>query len=482
MTTPVWQGEHPLLDLMKTAVVRQDGYVWVKYPDHPTAKSGCMQVHRLVMENRLGRYLTLKEVVHHTDLDKTNNADDNLELCADEAEHGRKHAKQGTLGFCNDIDWPDEDKMLQLLKKMTIGAVARKLGVARNSVVRWCREHNVSDRSVVDGYFRFTDDLCPSKDGLQKLVLENTFPQVADQLEVSLHTLRRWCRDLKIKQKEAGSWSLKNTPNRERLKGLLGISLAEAARFYKVAPETVVRWADELGLSWNPKKGNYSSHVVDEQLFNDYYAEVAAGELSVAKAEILLGIGGNTFRFLCRERNLPSVVGRRGKRARQYSAEELKEKAAKVVAGDTTIREASVDLDCSYTTFKRRCAEHGIELPYNRKVTPSKPRPSRAELQQQLAMGASYRTVARKHGVSTTTCRKWIDHYGLKSKRAIKRNAAKPNKEELQQLIWEKSPPKIARDWGVDRHTVNRWIRKYNITDVPPKGYWRRKENRKPKK
>ncbi len=67
------------------------GYVWVKRLDHPHADSrGYMQEHRLVVEARLGRYLTPEEIVHHRDGNPANNADGNLEL-TNRADHARMH-------------------------------------------------------------------------------------------------------------------------------------------------------------------------------------------------------------------------------------------------------------------------------------------------------------------------------------------------------------------------------------------------------
>lgn len=70
--------------------VRYDkgGYVLRHAPDHPHAtKAGYVRVHRLVMEERLGRYLLPTEVVHHVDDDPTNNDIANLLLFDTQAMH-----------------------------------------------------------------------------------------------------------------------------------------------------------------------------------------------------------------------------------------------------------------------------------------------------------------------------------------------------------------------------------------------------------
>lgn len=68
-----------------------DGYVLVKCPEHPYAtKSGYVREHRLVMEKKLGRYLTREEVVHHEKRnDRQNNDPDSLQVFPTNADHLR---------------------------------------------------------------------------------------------------------------------------------------------------------------------------------------------------------------------------------------------------------------------------------------------------------------------------------------------------------------------------------------------------------
>lgn len=58
-----------------------DGYVYVMVKGHPFAdKDGYVLEHRFVMEQRLGRYLTSNELVHHKNEVKDDNRPENLEL------------------------------------------------------------------------------------------------------------------------------------------------------------------------------------------------------------------------------------------------------------------------------------------------------------------------------------------------------------------------------------------------------------------
>ena len=71
-----------------------NGYVVVFMPNHPNSgvKKTVLE-HRIIMECKIGRYLTEKEVVHHKDEIKSNNDPDNLMLFKNQSEHIKYHNK-----------------------------------------------------------------------------------------------------------------------------------------------------------------------------------------------------------------------------------------------------------------------------------------------------------------------------------------------------------------------------------------------------
>ena len=69
----------------------ENGYL-IKYKNGYN-KKGNAKIHRLIMEEYLGRKLTPNEIVHHIDGNKLNNDIDNLKVMT-RSEHSKLHRKQ----------------------------------------------------------------------------------------------------------------------------------------------------------------------------------------------------------------------------------------------------------------------------------------------------------------------------------------------------------------------------------------------------
>jgi len=75
----------------KGYIVTHNGYTMVQRPKHVQADSkGYVRLHRLLMEEHIGRTLDLCEVVHHINGDKSDNRIENLEVMM-KADHVRHH-------------------------------------------------------------------------------------------------------------------------------------------------------------------------------------------------------------------------------------------------------------------------------------------------------------------------------------------------------------------------------------------------------
>lgn len=87
---------HELFEIV--SVCSGGGYRYCRTkPTHPRANSaGLYPLHRVLVENRLGRLLAPGEVVHHKDGDKANDDPSNLEVM-DSADHSRLHHPESEL-------------------------------------------------------------------------------------------------------------------------------------------------------------------------------------------------------------------------------------------------------------------------------------------------------------------------------------------------------------------------------------------------
>lgn len=80
-------------------IIHKGDYEYALVPDHPNAtKNGYVLLHRVIMENYIGRLLTPDEVVHHKDHNKKNNDISNLELLSLN-EHNRLHVNERTRKY-----------------------------------------------------------------------------------------------------------------------------------------------------------------------------------------------------------------------------------------------------------------------------------------------------------------------------------------------------------------------------------------------
>lgn len=73
---------------------KNNGYVLRLVSEHPFSDCrGYVREHRLVMEEHLGRFLDIKEIVHHIDGNRENNNIDNLSIQESQSLHAGKHLR-----------------------------------------------------------------------------------------------------------------------------------------------------------------------------------------------------------------------------------------------------------------------------------------------------------------------------------------------------------------------------------------------------
>lgn len=103
------------------AIKDKQGYIQVYHPQHPCSNTnGYVYQHRLVMEEKLGRYLDKLEVVHHIDSDKSNNHPDNLELIESHSVHMSESHElaRKVLALCSNLTF--RGRLIELIEELNI--------------------------------------------------------------------------------------------------------------------------------------------------------------------------------------------------------------------------------------------------------------------------------------------------------------------------------------------------------------------------
>ena len=177
---------------MKTRML--NGYVVIHVPGHPSAMTsenwdGYVYEHIYVVEKVLGRELLPNEVVHHLNLNRSDNRPENL-LVLDRGQHTKLHKwlssgapmskDVGTNGvnsgkptlrrcpvcgnpvlkprltYCSlpcariasrKVQRPSLKTLLEDVKTMSMVAVGKKYGVTDNAVRKWLRTYGVTWQS-----------------------------------------------------------------------------------------------------------------------------------------------------------------------------------------------------------------------------------------------------------------------------------------------------------------------------------------------
>jgi len=279
-------------DIDNIPIFNVNGYLAGYIPNHPRSwVNGSVYVHRLVMENVLGRYLEETELVHHKDEDRSNNVSLNLKI-TDKSTHTRDHCRKkeeiicpvckkvfyptgrSTRKYCStsckntehyDAKWPSNEELEKLVWEMSTVQLAKQLGVSSKAIEKRCKKHGIE--KPPRGYWAKTKSknkkypdthkgniLWPSKEDLKKLIWEKSIPKIARDFSVNTETVRYWCKKYNIETPPAGHWSRGKKvtwPSSTELQKLVQSKpLYEVADIIGVALKTLKRHCSERKIAY----------------------------------------------------------------------------------------------------------------------------------------------------------------------------------------------------------------------------------------
>lgn len=201
--------------LLKQRVFIKRGYCIISYTGHPyNQKSVQVPLHRVVMENAIGRYLNEEEVVHHIDYNKENNNISNLMLLKNASEHAKLHGlSRGIEKICPTCKTkfhPKKDRIIYC--SVQCSADSRK-GKTYNKSVK----------------VEAQEEWPPSKDRLSELIWELPSTKIGMLFGVSDRSVGNLCKKLEIEKPPRGYWTNKkatefnkNIQNETKLKKIKG--------------------------------------------------------------------------------------------------------------------------------------------------------------------------------------------------------------------------------------------------------------------
>lgn len=173
----------------------QHGYLWATVRGRHSQR---MMIHRLIMENHLGRYLDTSEIVHHRDGDKLNNDLGNLQLLDSAREHERIHRTEPPVRNC--VVCGREFTVAHRIRTST-----------RDYSTRYSRQRCCSKECGAEarrnGQRKKETQQIITKDELEALVWQMPTEHIAKRLGISGSAIAKRCKKLGIKKPGRGYWA-----------------------------------------------------------------------------------------------------------------------------------------------------------------------------------------------------------------------------------------------------------------------------------
>lgn len=221
-----------------------DGYVRIKCPDHPYAerRTGYVLLHRVKVENSLGRYLSPDELVHHKNEDPSDNRLCNLKV-TDRVSHSEHHHPP--------IKRPPKGELKKMLASYSIPKVAIYYDAAITTVRKWIKKYGLTVPKA--GTWK-TKKRVP-KELLIELLSNNSVPATAKKLGIGAGLVRKWMKYHEVNgRSQERERTVRRRPTRKELeKSVWDAPLTSLAKRWGIASNTLGRWCDDYKIERPPR-------------------------------------------------------------------------------------------------------------------------------------------------------------------------------------------------------------------------------------
>ena len=235
-------------------IIKTGEYPSVYMPEHHKAISsnGCVYIHILVAEEKLGRPLTPQECVHHVNENKNDYSKSNIWIFKTMGDHAAYHMAiknndnylllcENNVYECLTVSCDNYDELSMFMKRYNMLKSSKK----KIYICPKCgKEKSQSGKMCWECFNKNRESDIPTGEELSDLLKEYNYSQIGRMYNVTSNAVKKWAKKYDLYERQ-----FHNIPDKNILMALLQKnSRRYVAKIYNVDPETVKNWEEKLGI------------------------------------------------------------------------------------------------------------------------------------------------------------------------------------------------------------------------------------------